>query len=508
MPRENSEMNIVSNIILCEDEELEFDADCYLFWQDDTKTRQIANDSSNNKKAEIVFNEEGKRHGECVYFSQGEIIERSVMYENGIRNGLAKIHKSNGINGIYGEMYAKDKLVAIVYEENNCILEYSADNSKLVYKYPIEVLTNNQKNGKVLYYQDGCLVSIDLFKNNTKMRTLKSFGNNQMTEYDTNNNRIYEGEYEIDGWSFYRQGWGTEYIQNRTMVFEGSWKNDRRNGKGTSYRNGSIEYEGNWKEGIPHGSGKLNDTNGCWKGEWKDGKLRCIASFDFNTRALSVEDRDGYKLDEMENNSKEYDEIMKEWNKEEEEWNKKEEEWKRKEEEWNKKEEEYKLYQRQNEEEKKKMQLEIDQLTELINSFTRIEELTTVNDYNHIMNGTSNEKCLIKEMTFALPSEETINNSHEQVSISDFSNLEELKIMRLDYREITDIQYTISNNPKLKNIKIKTLKFGSNDENDNSALLIQGRMNETLPTNRSSCFRVCHIPANRLFKCENSITKK
>ena len=37
------------------------------------------------------------------------------------------------------------------------------------------------------------------------------------------------------------------------MKYDGEWKNDKREGKGTLFRNGRVEYEGFWKNDKQEG---------------------------------------------------------------------------------------------------------------------------------------------------------------------------------------------------------------------------------------------------------------
>jgi hypothetical protein len=87
-----------------------------------------------------------------------------------------------------------------------------------------------------------------------------------------------------------------KYVYTSGFVYEGEWKDGKRNGKGTlKYNNGSVYvgefkydrrhgggtmrnasgavYEGEWKDDKKHGRGTMKNANGTvYEGEWKDNK--------------------------------------------------------------------------------------------------------------------------------------------------------------------------------------------------------------------------------------------
>ena len=83
---------------------------------------------------------------------------------------------------------------------------------------------------------------------------------------------IYEGEWKDDK----REGKGIMFLNNywtEAQKYEGEWKNDKREGKGSLIcKNGNV-YEGEWKEDKKNGKGKMVWNNGAdYEGEWKDDK--------------------------------------------------------------------------------------------------------------------------------------------------------------------------------------------------------------------------------------------
>lgn len=51
---------------------------------------------------------------------------------------------------------------------------------------------------------------------------------------------------------YLREGIGFEYAGVKILVYNGEWKNGKRNGKGKSYKNDTIEYDGEWRDGQPY----------------------------------------------------------------------------------------------------------------------------------------------------------------------------------------------------------------------------------------------------------------
>jgi hypothetical protein len=78
---------------------------------------------------------------------------------------------------------------------------------------------------------------------------------------------IYEGEWKDDK----RNGRG-KYTKVNGNVYEGEWKDDKRSGRGKYTKaNGKI-YEGEWKDDKRNGRGKLTYASGeVYEGEFKDG---------------------------------------------------------------------------------------------------------------------------------------------------------------------------------------------------------------------------------------------
>lgn len=65
---------------------------------------------------------------------------------------------------------------------------------------------------------------------------------------------------------------GILYDMTGKYIYEGYWKNGKRDGYGVSYaKNGSIIYQGYWYQNDYHGFGTLYDQNGSviLQGKWQ-----------------------------------------------------------------------------------------------------------------------------------------------------------------------------------------------------------------------------------------------
>ena len=70
----------------------------------------------------------------------------------------------------------------------------------------------------------------------------------------------FEGEFDQNG---KRQGPGKLYWKNKSLKFEGFYKDDLPNGPGKAYYpNGAIGFDGDWKNGLRDGNGKFYDEFG------------------------------------------------------------------------------------------------------------------------------------------------------------------------------------------------------------------------------------------------------
>lgn len=73
------------------------------------------------------------------------------------------------------------------------------------------------------------------------------------------------------------EGYGKVFIDG-TLLYDGEWKNSKRNGDGTEYFENSkqVKYEGGWKNNQYNGKGTLYDASGnvVYDGKWKNGEYK------------------------------------------------------------------------------------------------------------------------------------------------------------------------------------------------------------------------------------------
>lgn len=88
------------------------------------------------------------------------------------------------------------------------------------------------------------------------------------TEFDDSGNEIYDGWFKEGK----RDGKGKE-ISLGKMFFDGIFHDGQRNGNGEEYENGSVIYNGMFKDGKRDGKGKLYENGSLvYDGEFKEGK--------------------------------------------------------------------------------------------------------------------------------------------------------------------------------------------------------------------------------------------
>ena len=70
-----------------------------------------------------------------------------------------------------------------------------------------------------------------------------------------------------------RHGSGIAYLTDGFKLYEGEWKENLRDGRGTYFWPDGDRYEGEWKEGLCHGKGTLYRPDGSltYDGEWAGG---------------------------------------------------------------------------------------------------------------------------------------------------------------------------------------------------------------------------------------------
>ena len=236
-------------------------------------------------------------------------------WKNGKKNG--KIYEFDG-DGIVVKicLYENSAIQRVMMEFHGSIMIEFNIRGKKVYEgeFTGDMESGFVRNGRGSEFQEGVLKQVGVYRNGKMKRVMQKFNGPDMTEYDENGKKVYEGEYGGDSvHGFVRSGNGEEY-RDGNVVYTGEWKNGVRNGKGYCFEgngsdiklclfsggsvirviveiNGSVmtEYDdngkkkyvggfkGDWKNGfVRNGEGKEMDGNGrvLFAGEWKEGKKR------------------------------------------------------------------------------------------------------------------------------------------------------------------------------------------------------------------------------------------
>lgn len=79
--------------------------------------------------------------------------------------------------------------------------------------------------------------------------------------------RRYEGNFQNGK----RQGYGILYLVDESVEYEGSWRQDLRDGRGTGLTHQGWMYKGDWKADLYHGKGSLRTPSWVYSGEWRMG---------------------------------------------------------------------------------------------------------------------------------------------------------------------------------------------------------------------------------------------
>ena len=255
-------------------------------------------------------------------------------WKNGKKNG--KIYEFDG-DGIVVKicLYENSAIQRVMMEFHGSIMIEFNIRGKKVYEgeFTGDMESGFVRNGRGSEFQEGVLKQVCVYRNGKMKRVMQEFNGSDMTEYDENGKKVYEGEYGGDSvHGFVRSGNGEEY-RDGNVVYTGEWKDGVRNGKGYCFEgngsdiklclfdggfvirviveiNGSVmtEYDnngkkkyvggfkGDWKNGfVRNGEGKEMDGNGrvVKSGNWVDGEFNemtvAVPSF-LTSRPLGIEE--------------------------------------------------------------------------------------------------------------------------------------------------------------------------------------------------------------------------
>ena len=192
---------------------------------------------------------DGIANGPCTLYDEEGSIFFEGCFVNGYREGRGKEYDENG-NVMFEGFYKEGKRMNIVElkEMKGYWKEMNEKNEVISICQKNE---NNENDGICYFYSNGIIDRISEWKNGEELNVLKRFEGNKMIEF-VNGVKRYEGEFRDsmkDGYC--REGEGKEYdADGKSLVYNGSFSNGKRQGQGKSYQNRKKVYDGMWIMGY------------------------------------------------------------------------------------------------------------------------------------------------------------------------------------------------------------------------------------------------------------------
>ena len=246
----------------------------------------------------VLFYSHDKLNGICSFYDKGRLLEKRTYVDN-VANGWAcEYEKSKEVRWFIYHNGKKENRLNKNEEMGGYLDKMGIDSQSLITVCPYN--ENHKKNGICYFFNGKLILKAIRYENDVEKGCLKEFKDNQMTEYDTEGNIVYEGEYEESLKKDYpRNGEGSE-MKDGECVYYGDWKNNKKEGYGCSYLNGLVCYEGEWRENIPDGEGILSDENGemRYEGKWDKGLFHIKENdwFDYLTNEIIQKNDDNKPL--------------------------------------------------------------------------------------------------------------------------------------------------------------------------------------------------------------------
>ena len=206
----------------------------------------------NVKVASLVF-VDGVANGPCKLYDNKGTIFFEGYFVNGYREGKGKEYDEKG-NVVYEGFFEQGRRMNIVeLKEMKGYWKEMNDANEV-----ISICRKNEKNendGICYFYSNGEIDKVSEWKNGEEVNVLKRFEGKKMTEF-VNGVKRYEGEFRDSiKHNYPREGEGEEYdTDGKSLVYEGQFKNGKRQGQGKLYRNGEVVYNGKWIMGYRLGT--------------------------------------------------------------------------------------------------------------------------------------------------------------------------------------------------------------------------------------------------------------
>ena len=208
-------------------------------------------DIERNQDGEIVFNGEYKNDQRYGYGTErnedGSFFEGH--WKKGIKHGTAILHDSNKT---YNQTWRRGII------KYGAVVERNQDGSVI---YEGEYRYNKRDGYGIEYQKDG-----NVYKGNWRYGVKHGKG----VLHDSKSNQDYN-----QTWSYgdLKHGMVLERNQEGMVIYEGEYRNNKRDGYGTEYYGNGRKYEGYWKNGVKHGKGifYIPNTNESYEEVWENG---------------------------------------------------------------------------------------------------------------------------------------------------------------------------------------------------------------------------------------------
>ena len=214
---------------------------------------------------------ENKLEGECLFYDGGSLCEKAY-YQNDRKHGWSTSYE-NGKESISLFEKGVQKRRLLKCDGEDMWKEVDMNNE---WNYSLCKLDKQFRHqGICKKFVQGILTEESMYKDDKVVRKCREIRGREMTEYDENGVKIYQGEYKQDLKKGYiRDGKGKEFVDG-VVSYVGGWRKGCKEGEGKSMKDNIVYYSGRWKDDLPNGEGKIMNEDGSVmiEGKWNDGEL-------------------------------------------------------------------------------------------------------------------------------------------------------------------------------------------------------------------------------------------
>lgn len=216
---------------------------------------------------QVVFKgtwKEGQRCGYCEEFKNGHRVYAG-NYGSDERNGFGIEYDENGTVLFEGEWVDGKRGLKFIEENKQGKRELIEldENEKKKYIGGFKEGTVIREGQGVEYDENEKPCKISIYKDGMIERNVKEIKGDIIVSYDENGKKVYEGGYKKNRSQNYpAEGQGRQFCDN-VMIYNGEFRNGMREGHGCCYyMNRTLKYEGEWKNDKANGEGKFNSEEG------------------------------------------------------------------------------------------------------------------------------------------------------------------------------------------------------------------------------------------------------